>query len=37
MFFLSAMNVQEVSAKEIIEKCNKAGVKIVAGGPLFCS
>lgn len=33
--FLSAMNVQEVSVKEIIEKCNKAGVKIVAGGPLF--
>jgi radical SAM superfamily enzyme YgiQ (UPF0313 family) len=33
--FLSAMNVQEESANEIISLCNKLGVKIVAGGTLF--
>ncbi|MEO5572406.1 MAG: radical SAM protein [Bacteroidia bacterium] len=33
--FLSAMNVQENSVREIISQCKKAGVKIVAGGPLF--
>ncbi len=33
--FLSAMNVQENSVREIIEICKQAGVKIVAGGPLF--
>lgn len=33
--FLSAMNVQEESAREIIDLCNKLGVKIIAGGPLF--
>ncbi len=33
--FLSAMNVQAKSAMEIIEICNEANVKIVAGGPLF--
>lgn len=33
--FLSAMNVQEESAGEIIRLCNEAGVKIVAGGTLF--
>ncbi len=33
--FLSAMNVQESSAQEVIERCNRAGVKIVAGGSLF--
>ncbi len=33
--FLSAMNVQEESAGEIIRRCNAAGVKIVAGGTLF--
>lgn len=33
--FLSAMNVQEESANEIISHCNKSGVKVVAGGTLF--
>lgn len=33
--FLSAMNVQEESAGEVIKKCNEAGVKVVAGGTLF--
>ncbi len=33
--FLSAMNVQEESVREIIERCRKCGVKIIAGGPLF--
>lgn len=32
---LSAMNVQEESARAVIEQCNKANVKIIAGGPLF--
>jgi len=33
--FLSAMIVQRDSAREIIQRCKAAGVKIVAGGPLF--
>lgn len=33
--FLSAMNVQEESAGAVIDRCNNAGVKIVAGGTLF--
>lgn len=33
--FLSAMNVQEESAREIIARCKEAGAKVVAGGPLF--
>lgn len=33
--FLSAMNVQITSVKEIIRRCNKLNIKIVAGGPLF--
>jgi len=33
--FLSAMNVQENSVKQVIETCKNMGVKIVAGGPLF--
>jgi radical SAM superfamily enzyme YgiQ (UPF0313 family) len=35
--FLSAMSVQEASAKAVIERCNRLGTKIVAGGPLFTS
>lgn len=35
LVFVSAMNVQETSVREIIAKCSEAGVKIVAGGPLF--
>src|SRR5512133_512413 len=33
--FLSAMVVQRDSAREIIQRCTTAGVKVVAGGPLF--
>jgi len=37
LVFLSAMSVQEKGVIEIISRCKKAGVKIVAGGPLFTS
>ncbi len=37
MAFISAMAVQQESARKIIDLCNKAGLKIVAGGPLFTS
>ena len=33
--FLSAMNVQEQSVLDIVKRCNRLGVKIVAGGSLF--
>ena len=33
--FISAMAVQQDSAKEVINRCKKFGTKIVAGGPLF--
>jgi len=33
--FISAMVVQRESARMVIERCKKAGVKMVAGGPLF--
>ena len=33
--FLSAMNVQEQSVREIVAECQGSGVRIVAGGPLF--
>ena len=33
--FVSAMAVQQDSAKEVINRCKKFGTKIVAGGPLF--
>jgi len=33
--FLSAMSVQRKSAQHVIDRCKTAGVKIVAGGPLF--
>ncbi len=32
---ISAMLVQKESTKEIITRCNKLGVKTIAGGPLF--
>jgi len=35
--FISAMVVQRASTLHIIERCQAAGVKIVAGGPLFSS
>jgi radical SAM superfamily enzyme YgiQ (UPF0313 family) len=33
--YISAMTVQSASALEIIARCKEAGVKVVAGGPLF--
>ncbi|MFO7875726.1 MAG: cobalamin-dependent protein [Desulfovermiculus sp.] len=33
--FISAMTVQRESSKNIIKKCLEAGLKVVAGGPLF--
>jgi radical SAM superfamily enzyme YgiQ (UPF0313 family) len=33
--FISAMAVQRKSARHTISRCKKAGVKVVAGGPLF--
>ena len=35
--FLSAMDVQRESSRRIIDRCRQAGVKVVAGGPLFTS
>ncbi len=35
MVFLSAMVVQRESARQVIARCRAAGVKVVAGGPLF--
>lgn len=35
MAFVSAMAVQQKSAREVIDRCRTAGVKVVAGGPLF--
>ncbi len=35
--FISGMIVQRESAREIIARCKGAGVKVVAGGPLFTS
>lgn len=32
---ISAMSVQQESACELIARCQRAGVKVVAGGPLF--
>jgi len=33
--FIGAMAIQKASAKEVISKCKKMNIKIVAGGPLF--
>ena len=33
--FVSAMIVQRESARTVIHRCKSAGVKVVAGGPLF--
>ncbi len=35
MVFISAMVIQRESAQHIIARCKRAGVKVVAGGPLF--
>jgi len=32
--FLSGMNIQQKSFKEVVERCNQLGVKVVAGGPM---
>ena len=37
MALISAMAVQRSSAEDVIDRCHKAGIKIVAGGPLFTS
>lgn len=33
--FISAMTVQRKSAQQVLRRCKAAGVRIVAGGPLF--
>jgi len=33
--FISAMSIQKKSTSEVIARCRKAGVRTVAGGPLF--
>ena len=33
--FISAMNIQKPSVKEVVNRCLALGVKTVAGGPLF--
>jgi radical SAM superfamily enzyme YgiQ (UPF0313 family) len=33
--FISAMTIQRKSAREVISRCRRIGVKTVAGGPLF--
>jgi radical SAM superfamily enzyme YgiQ (UPF0313 family) len=35
LVFVSAMSVQKDSVRTVIERCKSAGVRIVAGGPLF--
>jgi radical SAM superfamily enzyme YgiQ (UPF0313 family) len=35
--FITAMLIQQKSADQVIERCRKMGVKVVAGGPLFTS
>jgi len=32
---LSAMVIQKDSARQVIERCRKAGLRVIAGGPLF--
>ena len=34
--YIGAMAVQSESAGQVIKRCKEAGLKIVAGGPLFC-
>ncbi|MBI2877188.1 MAG: B12-binding domain-containing radical SAM protein [Candidatus Tectomicrobia bacterium] len=33
--FISAMSVQSESARKVIDRCKRLGIKVVAGGPLF--
>jgi len=37
LVFISGMVVQRESARQIIARCKEAGLKVVAGGPLFTS
>ncbi len=32
--FVSGMNIQKASFKDVIKRCNELGVKVVAGGPM---
>lgn len=33
--FISAMTVQRDSARQLIDRCGQAGLRVIAGGPLF--
>jgi radical SAM superfamily enzyme YgiQ (UPF0313 family) len=35
LVFVSAMSIQKASVKEVIARCKKKDIKIVAGGPVF--
>ncbi len=35
--FITSMQIQKISADQVIERCKKIGTKVVAGGPLFTS
>ena len=35
--FVSAMLVQKESARQVVARCRQAGVRVIAGGPLFTS
>lgn len=35
--FISAMLVQREAARRVIDRCKRAGIRIIAGGPLFTS
>ena len=35
LVFLGGMGIQAESARAVVARCNQAGVKVVAGGPLF--
>ena len=35
--FISAMTVQRDSTRQIVARCKQAGVRVVAGGPIFAS
>ncbi|MFP4417567.1 MAG: B12-binding domain-containing radical SAM protein [Chitinispirillaceae bacterium] len=35
--FISGMSVQQISARKIIDRCKKANLPVIAGGPLFAS
>ena len=37
LVFISGMTLQREAAREIIARCKKANLKVIAGGPLFTS